>query len=173
MKNIDINKFIDEFNIKLEIENRETTFYINEVKIQEEDLQSKQTSIGVSSVGLVADNTKLYKFGKTVIDNLKRKYNIIFSGRSIMQIYPETNYHFFITASLEERVKRKCIQYNQQDNADEIRQNIIIRDELQEKAGFYNLDKKTIEVDVTNCKTIKESTNIVLQHLRKGIICLT
>ena len=40
-----------------------------------------------------------------------------------MKIYPECNYHFFIVADLEERVKRKCTQYNNTETANEIKEN--------------------------------------------------
>jgi cytidylate kinase len=55
------------------------------------------------------------------------------AGRSLMQIYPNLDYHLFITADLEERVRRKCIQYNEIDIKNEIRENIIKRDKLQEE----------------------------------------
>ena len=87
-------------------------------------------------------------------------------GRDIMQIYPDTDYHFFITASLDERIRRKCIQYKGEVREEEVRQNIIKRDELQEKAGFYKLHNKTIKIDVTECKTVEESTNKVLEKIK-------
>ena len=84
-----------------------------------------------------------------------------------MEIYPNIDYHFFITASLDERVRRKCIQYNGEVSEEEIRDNIIKRDELQEKAGFYNIHEKTIKIDVTDCKTIEEGTNKILEKMKK------
>lgn len=83
-----------------------------------------------------------------------------------MEIYPDTDYHFFITANLEERIKRKSIQYKGEVDKEEIRKNILKRDELQEKAGFYKLHSKTILLDVTNCKSVEESTNKVLEIIK-------
>ena len=164
--NIDIKSIMDYFNIEIKIENNETNFYINGKLAKEEDLQSKEASIAVSAVGGKADNTALFKFARNLIDNLKKDYNIVISGRSIMQIYPNADYHFFITASLDERIKRKCIQYKGKEKEEEVRENIIKRDELQEKAGFYKLHSKTIEIDVTDCKTVEESTNKVLEKVK-------
>ena len=82
-----------------------------------------------------------------------------------MQIYPNLDYHLFITADLEERVRRKCIQYNEIDIKNEIRENIIKRDKLQEDAGFYKLSPSTIVIDVTNCKSAQESTKLVLEKI--------
>ena len=164
--NIDIKAVMDYFKIEIKIEDNETNFYIDGVLAKEEDLQSKEASLAVSMVGGKADNRELFKFAKNLIDNLKKNYNVIISGRSIMQIYPDTDYHFFITASLDERIRRKCIQYKGEVREEEIRQNIIKRDELQEKAGFYKLHNKTIKIDVTKCKTVEESTNKVLEKIK-------
>lgn len=164
--NIDIKSIMDYFNIEIKIENNETNFYINGKLAKEQDIQSKEASLAVSVVGGKADNRELFKFAKNLIDDLKKNYNVIISGRSIMQIYPDTDYHFFISANLEERIRRKCIQYKDEASKEEIRQNIIKRDELQEKAGFYKLHNKTIKIDVTECKTVEESTNRVLKKIK-------
>ena len=167
MNNLDIKKVMDYFKIEIKIENNETNFYIDGILANEEELQSKEASLAVSEIGGKADNRALFEFALNLINNLKKDYNVIISGRSIMQIYPDTNYHFFITASLDERIKRKSIQYKDKVEKDELRQNIIKRDELQEKAGFYKLHKKTIVVDVTDCKTVEESTNKVLENIEE------
>lgn len=161
---INIKQLMDFFNINLKIENNETVIYIGDKKIDEEKLQSKEASIAVSSIGGRANEKELFDFAKELIDNLKNKYNVIISGRGIMNIYPKTDYHFFITADLEERVRRKCIQYNN-ENKEDIRKNIIERDNLQEKAGYYKIEDNSIVIDVTECKTIEESTDKVLENI--------
>lgn len=165
-KNIDIKKIMDFFNIELKIENNETNIYIDGEVAKEEELQSKDASMAVSVVGGIADNTALFEFARNLINSLKKTYNVVISGRDIMQIYPDLDYHFLITASIDERVKRKCIQYKGKVNEEEVRENIIKRDELQEKAGFYKMYKNTIKLDVTECKTVEESTNKVLEKIK-------
>lgn len=164
-KSLDIKEMMDLFKIQIKIENNETIIYINNKKVDEDEIQSKETSMAVSTVGGSADNKNLFKFAKNLIDNLKQRSNVIVSGRSVMKIYPDCNYHFFIVADLEERVKRKCSQYNNKETEEEIRENIIKRDELQEKAGFYEYSSITTEIDVTDCKTVLESTKKVLNHI--------
>lgn len=165
-KNIDIKKIMDFFNIELKIENNETNIYIDGELAKEEELQSKDASMAVSVVGGIADNTALFEFARNLINSLKKTYNVVISGRDIMQIYPDLDYHFLITASIDERVKRKCIQYKGKVNEEEVRENIIKRDELQEKAGFYKMYENTIKLDVTKCKTVEESTNKVLERIK-------
>ena len=107
--NIDIKEMMDYYNISIKIENNETKIYIEGKLANEEELQSKEESLAVSKVGAVADNSRLFEFARDLIDSLKQNYNVIISGRSIMKIYPNTEYHLFITADLDERIKRKFI----------------------------------------------------------------
>lgn len=165
-KKLDIKEMMDLFKIQIKIENNETIIYIDNERVDENAIQSKETSMAVSTVGGSADNKNLFIFARNLINNLKENYNVIVSGRSVMKIYPECDYHFFITASLDERVKRKCIQYNNKETEKEIRENIIKRDELQKQAGFYEYSNITIEIDVTNCKSAIESTELVLKKIR-------
>lgn len=165
MVNIDSKAIMEKLKITIAIENRQTAIYVDGKKVNEEDLQSAQSSLAVSEMGTIANNDKLYAFGKKIIDQFKQKYNVIVSGRALMEIYPELDYHFMITASLDERIKRKSIQYNDQIDLEELKQNIQRRDELQKNAGYYKIYDKTIEVDVSECKNVEESTNMVLKFI--------
>lgn len=167
MEHIDIKKIMDMLNVEIKIENRETVVYVNNEKIDEEKLQSKEASMAVSVAGGSADNTNLFIFARKLVDTYKENYNVILSGRSLNIIYPDLDYHFFVTASIDERVKRKAHQYGADVNLSELREHIIKRDELQEKAGFYKLSDKTIEVDVTECKSVKESTDKVCSYINE------
>lgn len=165
MQHVDIKSVMEKLKIKIKIENRDTIILIDGKEIEEEKIQSAKSSMAVSEISKVADNKNFYVFGKKIIDQFKEKYNVIVSGRDLMKIYPELDYHIFVTASLDERVKRKCIQYNGKCDEDEIRNNIIERDKLQGEAGYYKIYDKTIVVDVTNCKSAKESANEVLSKI--------
>ena len=163
--NANIKEIMEKLKITIKIENRDTVIYINENKIDEESLQNAKSSLAVSEVSNVADNSSFYLFGRSIIEKFKKDFNVIVSGRDLMKIYPNLDYHFLITASLEERIRRKCIQYNGDISEEEVRQNIIKRDELQEKSGFYKQYENTILIDVTDCKTPEEGANEVLKKI--------
>lgn len=165
-KNADIKKYMDDLNVEIRIEDRESKIYIDDELADEEELQSKASSLAVSIIGGIADNTKLFEFSRELIDRLKKEHVVIVSGRSLMKIYPELDYHLFITASLKERVKRKCIQYNEAEKIKEVKKNIVRRDRLQKIAGFYKIYPNTIKIDVTDCKTVEESTYKVMEHIK-------
>ena len=167
MSNVDIKSIMEKLKITIAIEDRQTAIYIDGQKIDEEKLQSAQSSLAVSEIGTVANNDKLYEFGRKIIEQFKEKYNVIVSGRALMEIYPKLDYHFMITASLDERIKRKSIQYNNKIDLEELKQNIQKRDELQEKAGYYKIYDKTIAVDVSECENVQASAKKVLSFIKE------
>lgn len=163
---IDIKQMMDMLKVELKIENRESVVYVNGIEINEESLQSDTTSMAVSKIAKDADNSEFYTFGKKLIDMYKQKYNLIISGRDLMKIYPQLDHHFFITADLEERVRRKMKQYsNSQITEKELLEHIQERDKLQEESGFYKRYDKTIDIDVTDCKSAEESAKKVFEHI--------
>ena len=165
-QSFDITKIMKEINLEVKLENRETVVYVNGKKMSTENLQSQRSSIAVSAVSNVADNKNLYRFGKELIDKFKEDYNVILSSRDIVRMYPDVNYHFFITADLKERVKRKYIQYNMQIPIEQIEETIIDRDRLQRESGYYDIHEITKVIDVTDCKSVEESTQKVLSHIK-------
>ena len=164
-ENLDMKEMMDLLNIDLRVENNETVMYCNNEKIDEDYIQSKEISLAVSSLGGRTKEKALFEYARSVIDNLKNNYNVIFSGRGTLTIYPDCDYHLFITADLEERVRRKASQYNDK-SLEEVRQNIVKRDELQKEVGYYDITDRTIVIDVTDCKTIEESADKVLETLK-------
>ena len=164
-KNVDIKELMDTLRVEFKVENNETVVYIKGEKIDEEKLQSESSSMAVSIAGGSADNSKLFIFCRDFINKCKEKYNVILSGRALMEIYPELDYHFFIIADIDERVKRKAIQYGNGVDILELKKHIELRDKLQEEAGFYKKYSNTIEVDVTDCKNVKESTEKLCSYI--------
>ena len=164
-ENLDAFEIMKKLGIEIKLENRETVIYMNGKKVDEKDLQSKQASIAVSKVSNVADNTKLYEFGKKLIDEYRKDYNIILSSRDIVKMYPNVTQHFFIDASLEERTNRKYMQYNKEIPKEQIEEMIKSRDDLQEKSGYYRIYPQTKILDVTNCKSPKDAAQMVLQNI--------
>ena len=169
-QNLDAFEIMKKLGIEIKLENRETVIYMKEKKISQEELQSKKSSIAVSKVSNIANNEKLYKFGKDLIDKYRKNYNVILSSRDIVKMYPDVTYHFFIDASLEERTNRKYMQYNKEIPKEQIKEMIKLRDELQEKSGYYVIYPQTKILDVTNCKSAKEAEELVLESMKREVI---
>ena len=168
-ENLDALEVMKKLGIEIKLENRETVIYMNGKKIEEKELQSKKASMAVSKVSNMANNTKLYQFGKELIDEYRKDYNIILSSRDIIKMYPDVTKHFFIDASIEERTNRKYMQYNKEIPKEQVKEMIQARDELQEKSGYYKIYPQTKVLDVTNCKDAKEAAQMVLENLKEVV----
>lgn len=168
-ENLDAFEVMKKLGIEIKLENRETVIYMNGKKIEEKELQSKQASMAVSKVSNMANNAKLYQFGKKLIDEYRKDYNIILSSRDIVKMYPDVIKHFFIDASIEERTNRKYMQYNKEIPKEQVREMIQARDELQEKSGYYKIYPQTIVLNVTNCKNAKEAAQMVLENIKEAV----
>ena len=165
-KPIDIKQMMDMLKVEIKIENRESVVYVDGKEINEDNLQSDATSLAGAKSAKDADNSKFYAFGKKLIDMYKKQYNLIISGRDLMKIYPDLDYHFFVTADIETRVDRKMHQYtNEKITREELKKHIEERDSLQEQAGFYKRYGKTIDIDVTECKCAEESAMKILEKI--------
>lgn len=169
-QNFDAFEIMKKLGIEIKLENKETVIYMKEKKISQEELQSKKSSIAVSKDSNIANNKKLYEFGKDLIDKYRKNYNVILSSRDIVKMYPDVTYHFFIDASLEERTNRKYMQYNKEIPKEQIKEMIKLRDELQEKSGYYVIYPQTKILDVTNCKSAKEAEKLVLESMKREVI---
>lgn len=165
LKNANIKKEMEKLNIQYKVEERETQIYIDGTKTSEEELQSPEISMGVSVISNVVNNKDAFIVVRNMLKGLQSKYNVIASGRAMLDIYPEMDYHFFVIADLEERINRKYIQYNGEVSKEELRNHINKRDELQKDSGFYAKSSRTIILDVTKCKTPEESTNLLLDKI--------
>ncbi len=164
LKSIDLKELFKNFEIEIKIENRETVVFAHGEKIIEEKLQSLENSLAVSKIAGMANNKNAYKILENYINNYKQKYNVIFSGRDTKNIYPELDYHIFITADIDKRVEWKSTQYSQ-ESQEQIKENILERDKLQEKTGYYKTFEDTVIIDVSESNSIEESTKQVLNHI--------
>lgn len=166
---IDLKQLMDYFKINVKIENNETIVYQGENALDEELLQSKEVSLAVSSLGGKANEGAAVEFLRNLVKELSEKYILIISGRGIMKLFPQTNYHLFIMADLDVRAERKHNQYPE-ITVEDVRKNIIERDILQKRAGYYDLHEISQVIDVTECKSVKESTDKVREALDLNIL---
>ena len=164
----DIKQWMDYLKIEIKIENNESKIYRDGKEINEEKIQSEQSSMAVSIVAKEANNISLYQFGEKLINMYKKEHNVIVSGRDLMKIYPKLDYHFLIVASLEERIRRKNIQYEGKIAQEQLKKHIQERDFLQKESGFYKKYDNTILLDVTDCNDALESAQKVIQIIKKG-----
>lgn len=165
LNHLDVKNIMDKLKLKIELENKETVVYIHDKKVKEEDLQSLETSMATSKISNVANNDKLYEFGRNIIEKFKQKYNVILSSRDIVNMYPKVDYHFLLIADIDERVRRKISQYKGKITEEELKKHIEERDKLQQESGYYKIYPITKVIDVTNYKTPEDTMNKLLEYI--------
>lgn len=172
-KDLDPLEIMKKLKVEFKIENKMTEIYIAGKKISEDIIQNAHNAVEVSKMANTSDNSHLFAFARSIIEQYKQKYNIIVSARELLDIYPDMDCHVFVTASLEERTKRRYAQYNGKYTVEEITKMIESRDKLHEQSGFNKKGARTITVDVTESKTAKEAAEKVLKTAKeKGLINL-
>ncbi len=159
-----------QLNVEFNVEDGVTQIYINGQKIKEEEVETLENSMGTSKTACESNNDALYAFAKQIIENYKKHFNIILSGRGLVDMYPNMNGHLFVTADLDVRVQRRYNQYKGEYTLEEIRKTIEERDNLHEKAGFNKKCDCTFEVDLSDCNSAKESAEKVLKMLKEKAI---
>ena len=162
-RNVEAVDLMKKLKIEFKIENNQTAIYIKGKKVEEKDIQTEKNSTGVSKYTSKVNIDSLYNFASGIIDKYREEYNVIVSARDLVRIYPEMTVHVFITASLDERVNRRFKQFKGKYSKEEIRETILKRDKMHEKAGYNRTYGKTVKVDVTDCKSAKESAEKVME----------
>lgn len=171
--NIDPLELMKKLQVEFKIENNITEIYIAGEKINEENLQSIQNGMNVSQMASKINNETLFGFARKIIESYAKAYNMIVSARDLVDIYPDMDVHAYITASLEERVRRRFNQYNGIYTMEKVKEMIEERDKLHDKAGFNKTCASTITVDVTDCASAKDASLKVIEIAKeKGLIKL-
>ena len=165
---LDAFEIMKKLNVEFKIVNMQTVIFIDGKKINQGKIETMENSMDVSKVASKSDNNALFKFANNIIKEYNTKYNVIVSARDLVEIYPEMDLHLFVTADIEERIKRRYNQYKGKYSIEEIKNIILKRDELHNKAGFNKKCNKTVTLDLTDCKNANESAkkalNVIKEH---------
>ena len=165
---LDAFEIMKKLNVEFKIVNMQTVIFIDGKEMNQEEIETMENSMDVSKVASKSDNNALFKFANNIIKEYNTKYNVIVSARDLVEIYPEMDLHLFVTADIEERIKRRYNQYKGKYSIEEIKNIILKRDELHNKAGFNKKCNKTVTLDLTDCKSANESAkktlNVIKEH---------
>ena len=149
-KKVDMDKVMNKIKLSFTFNDHDTQIYVNGKQIPFEKLQTRKNGMGVSKFTGKVDWDSLNKFVSDKVNEIRKNHNVILAGRGLVDLYKDLSCHVFITADLKVR-----------------EQEIIERDRLHEESGFNKKSEKTIEVDVTNCQSPKEATNLVINVLKE------
>ncbi len=129
------------------------------------------------SIKYIADSRKIRERVNSIIRNVANDFPVVADGRDMgTVVFPDADIHFFITASPEERARRRYMEMKEKDpNADydEILASIISRDCADEQRKFGGLRQPfdAIFVDTTtlNLKVAFQSIERVILEKFKAL----
>ncbi|WP_312396024.1 (d)CMP kinase [Chryseobacterium sp.] len=168
---IDLNKLFSNLNqIDLEFKNQEggLILFLNHIDISKQ-IRTNEVSDNVS---LVAKQKEVRDFLLQSQRNLAEKGGIIMDGRDIgTVVLPNADYKFFLTASIDERTKRRFLELKSlgiEADEEQVKQNLIERDKIDSEREIAPLRQAedAIVIDNTNL-TKKETIDAILSHIEK------
>ncbi|MCL2695800.1 MAG: (d)CMP kinase [Clostridiales bacterium] len=133
------------------------------------DLRTEAVSIASSAVSLLpAVRDKLAALQRAVGE----KYSIVMDGRDITtNVLPDTPYKFFVTASVEERARRRIRQLRrlgQEADFAQVKADIIARDRQDSDRAYMPLRRTedTMLIDTTKI-SVREAVERILEVISK------
>lgn len=168
--NIDeIIKVAEDVDIKLQFEDGITRVFINGEEVTD-NIRTPEVNSKVSDVSKIPEVRKqMVKIQRS----LGNDTNLIAEGRDTTTVvFPDATIKVFLTASLEERVKRRykeLLEKGMQITIDEVRENIIQRDKIDSSRKVSPLKKAddAVEIDSTNM-TIPDEIHKILDMIEKA-----
>ncbi len=149
---------LNKIHLQFRNENNILVLYLNDINISEE-IRSTEVS---NYVSIIAKQ----KFVRDFLLEMQKSWGIeggiIMDGRDIgTVVFPNADFKFFLTASIEERSKRRFLELkNSQINADlnKVKQNLINRDKIDSERSIAPLTKAEDAILIDNSELTKEET---------------
>lgn len=170
-KTIDISKLLSSLaEMKLEFQNidGELQLFLNGKNIDKE-IRFPQVSDYVSQVAKEADvRNFLLKTQRDIANN----GGIIMDGRDIgTVVLPDADYKFFMTASQDERARRRFLELQaagEKTDIETVKQNLISRDKIDSERELSPLKQADDAVLIDNTNINKEETiALILSYVKK------
>jgi cytidylate kinase len=169
---IDINSLFSNFNkINLEFRAKDGVLelFLNDKNIDKE-IRDPRVSDNVS---LVAKQPEVRAFLLDFQRQLADKGGVIMDGRDIgTVILPNADYKFFVTASPEERAKRRYLELQNagiNTSYEDVYQNLVSRDKTDSERDVAPLKQADDAILIDNTLLNKEETiELILSHIKKN-----
>ena len=170
-KTIDISKLLSSLaEMKLEFQNidGELQLFLNGKNIDKE-IRFPQVSDYVSQVAKEAD---VRNFLLKTQRDIANKGGIIMDGRDIgTVVLPDADYKFFMTASQDERARRRFLEIQaagEKTDIETVKQNLISRDKIDSERELSPLKQADDAVLIDNTNINKEETiALILSYIKK------
>lgn len=157
---------MDEIHLEFKEVDNALNLFLNDTDISKE-IRSQYVSDNVS---FIAKQGKIRDFLLATQRNIAKNGGVIMDGRDIgTVVLPDADYKFFLTASIEERTKRRFLELQQlgmEQDIDTVRENLITRDKIDSEREISPLKQADDAILIDNTDLNKEETiNLILSYI--------
>ena len=168
---IDLPKLLQNLNeISLEFRenSRKLEIYLNGENVSKE-IRTTEVSDNVS---FIAKQPEVRERLVVLQRNIAEKQGVIMDGRDIgMVVLPNADYKFFLTASADERARRRFLELQSlgiETTIEEVKQNLIERDRIDSEREISPLKQAEDAILIDNTNLNKEETiELILSYIKK------
>ena len=168
---IDLPKLLQNLNeISLEFRenSRKLEIYLNGENVSKE-IRTTEVSDNVS---FIAKQPEVRERLVVLQRNIAEKQGVIMDGRDIgTVVLPNADYKFFLTASADERARRRFLELQSlgiEATIEEVKQNLIERDRIDSEREISPLKQAEDAILIDNTNLNKEETiDLILSYIKK------
>lgn len=169
--NISLSKLYDSFpviSLEFKRDEDELVLYVNQINVSKE-IRTAEVSDHVS---FIAKQKEVRDFLLETQRSIARNGGVIMDGRDIgTVVLPSADFKFFLTASIEERTRRRyeeLLALGLEADIDQVRENLIERDRIDSEREISPLKKADDAIEIDNTNLSKSQTiESILYHLKK------
>ncbi len=163
-----IIELASKLNIELKFEDGQTKVNVNGKDVTEE-IRSLEVNQNVSPV------SKIEGVRKILVQKQKemgKNGGVVMEGRDITTVvFPNADVKIFLTASIDERARRRALEFaqkGQQVDIEKVKQNILERDRIDSSRDVSPLTKSpdAVEIDTSNL-SIEQQVDLILEESKK------
>jgi len=167
---IDLEKLFssfDEIELEFKNDNSELVLFLNHIDIS----KAIRTNEVSENVSFVAKQKEVRDFLLQSQRSLAEKGGIIMDGRDIgTVVLPNADYKFFLTASIDERTKRRyqeLLTLGIEADEEQVKKNLIIRDKIDSEREIAPLKQAEDAIVIDNTSLSKRETiDSILSYIK-------
>ena len=168
---IDLSKLLQNLN-EISLEFKENSGKL-EIYLNGENVSKEIRTTEVSdNVSLIAKHPEVRARLVVLQRDIAEKQGVIMDGRDIgTVVLPNADYKFFLTASADERARRRFLELQSlgiETTIEEVKQNLIERDRIDSERDISPLKQAEDAILIDNTNLNKEETiDLILSYIKK------
>ena len=175
-QSIDLDDFIaletmlENINIEFGVQSSQLSIFLNGEDVSEAIRTPEITTMSSKVATIKIIRQKMVEMQR----KLSLNHDVILDGRDIgTVVFPDADFKFFLTASLETRAKRRFEELTQKGinvDLEDIKQDLVWRDmnDSSRKEAPLKKAEDSIEIN-TSEMTIEEQVNVIIKRIREKI----